>query len=106
MQASFSSSLSVRTVIQYAVLAGVAYILAGAPFLSIVTPYSGVSPQSASVQSSANVDRLDSLVIPEANLSCSKHSLNGISVLSREPLVVYIEGFLSDWEAKELVRLR
>jgi prolyl 4-hydroxylase len=106
MQSSISSSLSARTLIQYALLAGVAYILAGAPFLSIVTSYSGVGPQSASVQSSASFDRLESLVIPEANLSCSEHGLSGIYVLSREPLVVYIEGFLSDWEAKELVRLR
>ncbi|KAL6708664.1 hypothetical protein ACN47E_002360 [Coniothyrium glycines] len=40
-----------------------------------------------------------------ANLTCSEHSHKGVFVLSREPLVVYVEGFLTDSEAKEIVHL-
>ncbi len=50
--------------------------------------------------------KLDSLVIPDANLTCEEHKYKGVHVLSREPLVVYIEGFLKDSEVEEVVTLR
>jgi prolyl 4-hydroxylase len=53
-----------------------------------------------------DVGKLDSLVLPEKNLTCGEHAYKGVYVLSRDPLVVYIEGFLSEGEGKEVVRLR
>jgi hypothetical protein len=50
--------------------------------------------------------KLENLVIPEKNLSCAAHAYKGVYVLSREPLVVYIEGFVSEEEGKEVVALR
>ena len=51
-------------------------------------------------------EKLESLVTPDNNLSCKEHSHKGVFVLNKEPLVVYIEGFLSQAEAKELVKSR
>jgi hypothetical protein len=50
--------------------------------------------------------KLDSLVIPDANLTCEEHAFKNVHVLSRDPLVVYIEGFLGEREADEVVELR
>lgn len=50
--------------------------------------------------------KLDSLVIPDANLTCEEHAFRSVHVLSREPLVVYIEGFLGDEESTEVVQSR
>lgn len=101
-----SFSLSISHLLQYALLAAVAYILAGAPLSSIFTSNPSTSPQHASARSTTSLDHLDSLVIPEPNLLCEEHGHRGVFVLSREPLVVYIEGFLSDEEAQEVVKLR
>lgn len=57
----------------------------------------GVSPISR--------EKLDSLVVPR-NLSCPAHSYRGVHVLNREPLVVYIEGFLGEKEVDKVVELR
>lgn len=72
----------------------------------MITSYSGTTPQGDSVGSNASFNNLDNLVIPDAGLVCKEHSHRGVFVLSREPLVVYIQGFLSDEEADELVTLR
>lgn len=53
-----------------------------------------------------DVRKLESLVIPERNLTCTEHRHKGVYVLSRDPLVVYIEGFLGEGEGKEIVELR
>lgn len=42
-------------------------------------------------------------MFPEPNLTCAEHSFKGVYVLSREPLVVYIEGFLSAQETESVV---
>jgi prolyl 4-hydroxylase len=100
------SSLSLRTVAQYTFLAVVAYILAGAPLLSILK--TNADPSSSVKARHGNVDagKLDSLVIPEENLTCKEHAYKGVYVLSREPLFVYIEGFLGQGEGEEVVKLR
>jgi prolyl 4-hydroxylase len=100
-----SSSMSIGSIIQYVFLAAIAYVLAGAPLLSLLT-----APSSSSIASQngnvLDVSKLDSLVIPEANLSCEAHAYKGVYVLSREPLVVYIEGFLGEKEGEEVVKIR
>ena len=50
--------------------------------------------------------KLENLVIPEEDLQCREHTYKGVYVLSREPLVVYIEGFLNDEEARHIVDQR
>lgn len=51
-------------------------------------------------------EKLDGLVIPDRNLTCAEHAFKGVYVLSREPLVVYIEGFLSEEECGHVVDVR
>jgi prolyl 4-hydroxylase len=99
-----SSSLSFSSLIQYAFMAAVVFVLAGAPLSSLISElYSGGASE---VESPAHFRKLDNLAIPEANLSCSQHAFKGVYVLNREPLVVYIEGFLSDKEAKHVIGVR
>lgn len=49
-------------------------------------------------------EKSDSLVFPDDDLVCEPHAYN-IRVLSREPLVVYIDGFLSQKEADHTVNI-
>jgi prolyl 4-hydroxylase len=96
--------LSLGSIIQYFFLAAIAYVLAGAPLLSLLSPpSSSVASKKGNV---VDVRTLDSLVIPEKNLSCGAHAYKGVYVLSREPLVVYIEGFLGERESEEVLRIR
>ncbi|CAI9635341.1 unnamed protein product [Alternaria burnsii] len=108
---SYSSSLSITSFVQYAFLAALAYILAGAPLSTLlVSRTNGDSALSGSSILGAKkgvdtISKLENLVIPEKNLSCAAHAYKGVYVLSREPLVVYIEGFIGEEEAKEVVAL-
>lgn len=104
MHSSVSSSLSVSSIIQYAFLAAVLYVLAGAPLSSVFGgPYSGGEGSAAA---DTSVEKFENLVIPERNLACAEHAFKGVHVLSREPLVVYIEGFLGEEEARHVVSAR
>lgn len=109
MHSSSASSLSVSTIVQYAFLALVAYVLAGAPLQEMLRGRGEGSSYSYSQDASAgsmSPQKLDGLVIPDANLTCEEHAFKSVHVLSREPLVVYIEGFLGEREADEVVQLR
>lgn len=111
---SYSSSLSITSFVQYAFLAALAYILAGAPLSSLLTSRTDGDAASSGSSFGAKRDargidvkaKLEDLVIPEKNLSCAAHAYKGVYVLSREPLMVYIEGFVSEEEGKEVVVLR
>lgn len=121
---TFSSALSqisLSAVVQYAFLAVLAYILAGAPLSSVLSSSSSPSSSVLSILSDigddattasaregkvVDVRKLESLVIPERNLTCKEHRYKGVYVLNRDPLVVYIEGFLGEGEGKEVVELR
>lgn len=96
--------LSIGSTIQCIVLSIVGYMLAGAPLLSMLTGDANLSASQAPPE--IHPDKLSTLVIPEANLSCESHAYKGVHVLSREPLVVYIEGFLDNDEASHIVDIR
>jgi prolyl 4-hydroxylase len=102
---SSSSSFSASTLIQYAFFAVVVYVLAGAPLSSIVSEsYSGGGTGVGST--SVAREKIESLVVPERDLACGEHKYTGVHILSREPLVVYIEGFLGEEEARHVVEIR
>jgi hypothetical protein len=99
-----SSSFSVSSVLQYTLFAVVLYVLAGAPLSSVFGgSYSG---EQGSGAADTSVEKLENLVIPEKNLSCAEHAYKGVHVLSREPLVLYIDGFLGEGEARHVVGAR
>jgi prolyl 4-hydroxylase len=104
MQSS-SSSVSISSLVQYAFLAAIVYVLAGAPLSSLLSDsYSGGA--SVAKNSAASVKKLETVVFPNADLKCAEHTYKGVYVLSREPLVVYIEGFLGKEEAEHVVGVR
>ncbi|KAF2427745.1 hypothetical protein EJ08DRAFT_735963 [Tothia fuscella] len=90
---------SMQTLFKYLLFGVPLYIFIGAPLLKIVAPSFYGSSDLANYQSFENTD---ALVFPDNNLVCAPHSYN-VRVLSREPLVVYIDGFLSRNEAQHLV---
>ncbi|KAF1953887.1 hypothetical protein CC80DRAFT_568297 [Byssothecium circinans] len=94
------STVSIWAFIQYGIFAVLAYILAGAPLQTLLTPSSN---HDGKVQISK--EKIEGLVIPIRNLTCPEHTFKGVHVLSRQPLVVYIEGFLSGEEADGVVEL-
>lgn len=103
--------ISISSLFQYTVLAVLAYVLAGAPLSSLLNSPSGTSTNSNKARAEAGQNsykgrELENLVIPETGLECRGHQFKGVYVLSREPLVVYIEGFLGEGEGDEVVRLR
>lgn len=91
----------VSSIIQYVLLGALGYILAGAPLSRFL--FGSLSERSH--QEELSFEKSESLVIPEQNLSCPHHAYN-IHLFSKEPLVIYIESFLSDEEAEHLVRIR
>lgn len=99
---SSSSLFSASSLVQYAFFAVMLYFLAGAPLSSVVSEsYSGSAASVGVTQ-----EKIDSLVVPERDLVCGEHQYKGVHILHREPLVLYIEGFLSDEEARHVVQIR
>lgn len=105
-----SRAFTFGALVQYVLLGVAGYILAGAPLLSILRPATTSEGAGRATMGGNGVqvsrEKLESLVVPSANLNCSEHAFRGVYVLSREPLVVYIEGFLSEEEAKHVVEVR
>ncbi|KAF2281021.1 uncharacterized protein EI97DRAFT_472219 [Westerdykella ornata] len=107
-------SMSIGALIQYTLFAAVAYILAGAPYLDVLLTTFHFS-SSDSARNAGNSSRtsesksvtLDSLWIPPEDLVCDGEHGHGYRtyVFSREPLVIYVEGFLSEWERGEIMRM-
>ena len=87
------------TILQYTFLAVFGYILAGAPFLSLLAGPSG------GVVNHFSFDQADNLVVPEPDLNCEEYGYK-VHLLVREPLVAYIEGFLTNEEAEHVVKMR
>jgi hypothetical protein len=93
-------SFSLTTFVQYAVFSIIAYILAGAPFSSIIYG----SEKQVSVQQ-YSFDKIESLMVPDSKLECEEHGYK-VHIFNREPLVIYIEGFVSKEEARHIVEIR
>jgi prolyl 4-hydroxylase len=89
------------SVIQYAFLGVLGYIFAGAPLFAT---FSGQREPNTSHHGDV-LKNVQSLVIPEKNLTCPHHKYV-INIFSNQPLIVYIQSFLSEEEADHLVRIR
>ncbi|EFQ95436.1 hypothetical protein PTT_06584 [Pyrenophora teres f. teres 0-1] len=103
------SKISISSLFQYTVLAALAYVLAGAPLSSLLSSPSSTpnnnTARAGAAQNSHNGREMENLVIPEKGLECGGHQLKGVHLMSRDPLVVYIEGFLGEGEGHEVVSL-
>jgi prolyl 4-hydroxylase len=119
-------SFSPLAVLQYTVFGAIAYILAGAPFLSeISSVVDNLSPSLTTTTTNnkskfdndaakwsnqkpgqQSYEKIDSLMVPDPNLVCEDDHGYKTYVLSRDPLVVYVEGFLSTGERRAIVELR
>lgn len=129
---SRASAISITSLIQYALFAIVAYILAGAPFLDELSgliqslnpsspdpssrakksPFGDRGANSQGGHHAQTFQQLDNLMIPDPDLDCKKvekeSEYEGYKtyVLRRDPLVVYVEGFLGEREREEVLRVR
>ncbi|KAH9878483.1 hypothetical protein IAQ61_001755 [Plenodomus lingam] len=100
-------SIPLTSLLQYLFLAAIAYLLAGAPSPSSLSTFSFTadSSQAAHRTAALHAQTLENLAHPEPGLECAQYAYRGVYVLSREPLVVYIEGFVAREEAGEIVGL-
>lgn len=94
-------ALKLSSVIEYLLVSAALYIFVISPLLRTYFPSLVVVDQQLQYHS---FEKTDALVIPDPNLACEPHAYN-VRILSREPLVIYIEGFLSSEEAEHLVEV-
>ncbi|KAK4949512.1 hypothetical protein LTR10_012130 [Elasticomyces elasticus] len=99
MASSKKESLRWRTPVEIGLIAAVIYVLLGAPGLP-----TWIWPDSTPVHEASPRAKIESLVNPSKGLQCPKHTYD-VHVFSATPLIIYIDGFLSDEEAHHLVDL-
>ena len=91
-----------RTILEVAVISAVIYVFLGAPGLKTPTQPTQSKEEDVPVARA----RAETLVYPDTtNLQCANHGVD-MHVFSTEPLVIYIDGFLSDTEVQHLVAIR
>jgi len=90
-----------RTLIEVAVIAAAIYIAMGAPGLFTTSTTSSPAEKDVPIARA----KAETLVYPSKGLQCARRNYD-VHVLSTSPLVIYIDGFLSDSEAGHLVDIR
>lgn len=93
-------AFSYRTVLEVAAISIVIYILLGAPGLSSTK----IEPATTSDVPTAKA-KVEHLVYPSKGLQCPRHDYD-IHIFSTNPLVLYVDGFLSNAESDHLISLR
>lgn len=91
--------LKLSSIVEYLLVSAAVYIFALSPLLRTYFPSFILVEETPQYQT---FEKTDSLVIPDPNVVCEPHGYN-IRILSQEPLVVYVENFLSQEEADHLV---
>lgn len=90
-----------RTIVEVAIVAVIIYLAIGSPGLS--------STENSSQSNEDNVPsaraKVETLVYPDRDLRCTEHIFD-VHVLSTSPLVIYIDGFVSEAEAQHLIDIR
>ena len=102
MSSSSLSSFPITTIVQYAVFAVIAYVLAGAPQLSSFTNNNGSNNQLKPDKEKFSADKIESLMVPIEGLECEEKGYK-VHIFNREPLIIYIEGFLSQDESMRIL---
>jgi len=90
-----------RTVAEVGVISAVIYFFLGTPGF----PTSLISISSTQDNVPVSRAKIESLVYPPKDLQCPDRQYD-VHVFSTTPLIVYIDGFLSDAEAEHLVASR
>jgi prolyl 4-hydroxylase len=88
-----------RTILEYVLISIPLYIFILGPLFKTIAPSLFSNTGSVNYQS---FEKSESLIIPDEALVCPPHKFN-IRILSREPLIVYVDGFLSDTETRHLI---
>lgn len=100
-------SFRYRTIIEVAAISLVIYFFLGTPGLSSSrTPSSPLPPSTSNIQDEDVPEakaKIEALTTPDPNLQCPPHAFKNVHVFSSTPLVVYIDGFLSEEEADHFV---
>lgn len=100
-------SFRYRTILEVAVISLVIYFLVGTPglFLSSTETDSDGSQQSQNQDIPLSKSKTKSLVHADPDLHCGAHLFKGVHILSTGPLVIVIDGFLSESEADHMVAI-
>ncbi|KAK4508504.1 hypothetical protein PRZ48_002243 [Zasmidium cellare] len=89
-----------RTILEVAIIAVVIYVLIGTPGFSATTNSKSVSTKQHEVPVAKA--KIEQLVYPSKDLNCPRHDYN-VHIFSTSPLVLYIDGFLSNEEVDHLI---
>jgi prolyl 4-hydroxylase len=99
--ASGQPSFRWRTILELTVISSVAYFFLGAPGLSGILT---TGQNDVAIAPKAHL-KPDTLVYPDLDLNCAEHKYD-VHIFSAKPLVIYIDGFLTEEEADALIDLR
>jgi prolyl 4-hydroxylase len=91
-------AIKTSTIVEYALLAIPLYLFGLSPLLNILFP------KDVSETSYQSFEKTDSLIIPNDALQCPSHSYQTY-IAHHEPLVIYVDNFLSNTETEHLVQL-
>ena len=90
-----------RTIVEVAVISVIIYLFLGTPGL----PSSSTSESKGQNDVPLGRAKVESLVYPDKDLRCQKNEFD-IHIFSTSPLVIYLDGFLSEAEADHLIDIR
>lgn len=88
-----------RTVVEVGIISAVIYILLGSSGVSVTN--STTNEQDVPIARA----KADSLVYPDEHLQCQRHNFE-THIFSTNPLVIYVDGFVSGSEAQHLIDIR
>jgi prolyl 4-hydroxylase len=92
-------TITIRSGLEYGLIACVAYVLVLSPVITTLAPSWRFSHSTSQYH---GLERTESLVLPDYDDYCQPSNYT-VSILSRQPLVIYIRNFLSAEESKHLV---
>jgi len=92
-------ALKASSLLEYAILAIPLYLFAIGPLIRTLFPSS-----SSSDPTYQSFEKTDKLIIPDDTLQCPPHQYTTY-IAHHDPLVIYVENFLSDAETQHIVQL-
>lgn len=99
-------SFRYRTILEVAIISLVIYYFLGTPgFSSSSTSTASSTSRIKEPEVPEAKAQIESLVYPDRDLQCPAHLFKNIHIFSASPLVIYIDGFLSEAEADHLVAI-
>lgn len=100
-----TSSFRYRTIVEVAIISLIIYYFLFTSGLSTSSSSSASNHDVQEPAASQSRAKIESLVTSDPNLNCAPHRFQNVHILCTSPLVIYIDGFLSNAEADHLINI-